>query len=177
MFCSRRWYTPKKQFARLLQAHALEAILIGYARCSRGYKLWSPSKRIVTVSPDVSFTGINDTLVVHVDEAANDTKGNGTMEMAESETMDEPSACTLRCPGQSNLEPVEEPSTAPVVDSVTDDQHQGPVPESPQLRQSTRDRFALPRGRVLVDLFTTTPSEPLTFQQPSFKSVLPNRHP
>lgn len=55
VFGSRCWYTVRTTLPSKLDARAREAILIGYARRTQGYKLWDESKKKVVVSRDVKF--------------------------------------------------------------------------------------------------------------------------
>lgn len=55
VFGCRCWYTAEKHSVGKLDARASEAIMIGYTRGSRGYKLWDISSRKVVVSRDVRF--------------------------------------------------------------------------------------------------------------------------
>ena len=55
VFGSRCWYTQDKAAIDKLDKRAREAIMIGYARGSRGYKLWDIEKKKPVVSRDVRF--------------------------------------------------------------------------------------------------------------------------
>ena len=60
VFGSRCWYHLGKQKVDKLDRRACEAIMIGYARGARGYKLWDIEESKVVVSRDVQFDECDD---------------------------------------------------------------------------------------------------------------------
>lgn len=84
VFVSRCWYTLPKHTVEKLGARAYEAIIIGYARGSRGYKLWNPAEIKVVVSRDVRFDE-SDTSPVALDDEAreSDDDAGGPLNAAE----------------------------------------------------------------------------------------------
>ena len=60
VFGSRCWYNLRRPDVDKLDPRALEAIMIGYARGSQGYKLWDTAEQKVIVSRDVRFDELND---------------------------------------------------------------------------------------------------------------------
>ena len=67
MFGSKCWYHLDKKRVDELDARAHEAIMIGYARGRRGYKLWDVSESKVVASRDVRFDEYGETDSVELD--------------------------------------------------------------------------------------------------------------
>lgn len=55
MFGSRCWYTISKEKLKKLDARAGEAILLGYAKSKKAYKLWDMSENKVVLYREVTF--------------------------------------------------------------------------------------------------------------------------
>ena len=86
VFGSKCWYNIRTNEAKKLDSRAREAILIGYAQRTRGYKLWDVSKQKVVVSRDVKFdeTGSSDTDITE-DDDIHDTTVDIAMKDEQSE--------------------------------------------------------------------------------------------
>jgi hypothetical protein len=60
LFGSRCWYNMRRPNVGRLDPRACEAIMIGYARGSQGYKLWDVAESKVVVSRDVKFDELGE---------------------------------------------------------------------------------------------------------------------
>lgn len=72
VFGCRCWYKVGLQGADKLDPRARESILVGYARGSRGYKLWDTEERKTVVSRDVVFDEEGTSVIMNDDHATSD---------------------------------------------------------------------------------------------------------
>ena len=169
VFGSQCSYTAKKQSVGKLDARAHEAIMIGYARGSRAYKLWDPANRCVVVSRDVRFNETKEAPAMHVGDAMDDLKEDEIVDMSNSPEVVDSSNSIRHSPSQNDSEHSElevASSVAPASDGERDEQQKDVASDPPQLRRSTRERRA-PWWRATVALLSSTSSDPKTYQQAS----------
>jgi len=145
VFGCRCWYTVPRANVDKLDKRAREAIMIGYARGSRGYKLWDVNDEKAVVSRDVKFDELGeyddnttDTHSVDVDVSP-DHDDNEASDNAESDHDVEPDYHTAGEPDGSgdNADHDDDANNA----SDTDEQQPESETES-SVRRSTRTRRA-----------------------------------
>ena len=173
VFGSKCWYTVPKEHRRKLDARAKEAILIGYARGSKGYKLWNAKERKVVVSRDVRFDELDDSeKKSHTDSAS----ANEGVEVDSSLEVSKPPSGAEPDVAENNVETHETeniPSTTEVGDasgnhgSNSGDSHSNTDEGSSQeLRRSTRTRRAPGMWwKSTAFLSAAIPSNPATYRQ------------
>lgn len=159
VFGCRCWITNRGSNLSKLDARATEAILIGYARGSKGYKLWDPVRRSVIVSRDVRF-----------DEDSSHDQHSSNTDLYDN-------------PGELNMENLLDKSEEPICNKKAEkiDENNSPIPSASSahdmaIDQTTDEPVAVRRSsrqrqqttswwRGNQALISTLQSEPKTYTE------------